>query len=113
MLIAGIVLWVLGFFMIFGQLGFILARYGSFQKFIRRKEISVDKEGLSKFYSILFFISGTPLLIGAIIGLIRTDMDMWTFIWLFIAVAIIGVIGILYCNISTRFIKPLETSNDI
>ncbi|MHA1953538.1 MAG: DUF3784 domain-containing protein [Candidatus Heimdallarchaeaceae archaeon] len=107
-LIAGIILFILGFLMIFGQPSFILARYETFQKIIRRKEISVDKEGLSKFYSILFFISGTPLLIGAIIGLIRTDMDIWIFIWLFIAVAIIGVIGILYCNISNKFIKTLE-----
>ncbi|MHA1367850.1 MAG: hypothetical protein ACTSP5_15790 [Candidatus Heimdallarchaeota archaeon] len=30
------------------------------------------------------------------------------YIWLFVAVATLGLIGILYCNLSKRFIKLLE-----
>lgn len=94
--------------MILGQPKFLIARYESFQKFIRRKEISVDEEGLSKFYSILFFVTGIPLLIGAIIGFINAEMFKGFSLWLVIAIVTIGVIGILYCNVSKRFLKPLE-----
>ena len=95
--------------MIFGQPKFLIARYEAFQKFIRRKEISVDGEGLSKFYSILFFVTGIPLLIGAIIGFINAEIFKEFSLWLVIAIAAIGVIGILYCNVSKRFLKYLET----
>ena len=108
-LIISIVLFVLGFLMIFGQLKFLIARYEAFKKFIRRKEISVDGEGLSKFYSILFFVTGIPLLIGAIIGFINAEIFKEFSLWLVIAIAAIGVIGILYCNLSKRFLKPLES----
>lgn len=107
-LIIGIVLWVLGFLMIFGWLDFLINRYEVFHKAIRKKEFSVDREGLSKFYSILFFVLGTPLLIGAIIGFINSELYKTFSIWLFVAVAVIGMIGIVYCNVSSRFIRPLE-----
>jgi len=96
--------------MTFGQLRFIIDRYEVFHKAIRKKEFSVDRKGLSDFYSILFFILGTPLLIGAIIGLINSELDDTSFIWLFVAVAVVGVIGILYCNVSKRFIKEVEST---
>ena len=108
-LIIGIVLWMLGFLMIFGQLSFLISRYETFHKFIRRKDFSIDREGLSKFYSILYFVTGIPLLIGAIIGFINLDLYKTTSIWVYIAALVVGVIGIVYCNISNRFLKPLES----
>lgn len=111
-LIAAIVLFALGFLMILGWLNFLIYRYESFQRIFRKKDFSVDKEGLSKYYSILFFVTGTPLLIGAIIGLINPDMFSLFSIWLFVAVAAIGIVGIVYCNVSNRFIKTLEDTTE-
>lgn len=111
-LIAAIVLFGLGFLMLLGFLNFILLRYEFFQRAVRKKDFSVDKDGLSKFYSILFFATGTPLLIGAIIGFINPEMFDLFSIWLFVAVAAIGIIGILYCNISNRFIVFPENTTE-
>ena len=108
LLVAGIILLILGILMIFGQPRFILLRYESFHKFVRKKDVSVDEKRLSRFYSILFFVTGIPLLIGAIIGFINAEMFKEFSLWLVIAIAAVGVIGILYCNISKRFIVPLE-----
>ena len=112
-IIISIVLFVLGFLMIFGLLDFLIDRYEVFHKIIRKKEFSVDREGLTNFYSILFFVSGIPLLIGGIIGFINPELYETFSIWLFVAVAAIGIIGILYCNVSNRFIKPLENTTDL
>ena len=109
-LIISIVLFVLGFLMIFGLLDFLIDRYEVFHKAIRKKEFRINREGLSKFYSIMFFVLGIPLLIGAIIGLINPELDKTVFIWLFVAVAVVGVIGIVYCNVSNRFIKPIDVN---
>jgi len=109
-LIIGIVLCVLGILMIVGQLNFLIDRYEGFHKVIRKKKFSVDKEGLSKFYSILFFVLGVPLLIVAIIGFIIPDSFKLISTWIYVALLVIGIIGILYCNLSNRFIKPLENS---
>ncbi|MHA1345819.1 MAG: hypothetical protein ACTSVO_14110 [Candidatus Heimdallarchaeaceae archaeon] len=111
-LIAAIVLFALGFLMILGWVNFIIYRYESFQRIFRKKDFSVNKEGLSKYYSILFFVTGTPLLIGAIIGLINPNMFSLFSIWLFVAVAAIGIVGIVYCNVSNRFIKTLEDATE-
>jgi len=107
-LIVGIVLCALGILMIFGQPSFLIARYETFQKAIRKKMVSVDKEGLSKFYSVMFIVTGVPLIIGAIIGLINPEIYELFSIWLYIALAVIGIIGIAYCNVGKRFIKYEE-----
>ena len=70
-IIISIVLFILGFLMTFGQLDFLIDRYESFHRFIRKKKFNVDREGLSNFYAILFFVLGIPFLIGAIIGFIN------------------------------------------
>jgi len=111
-LIIAIVLFALGFLMILGWLNFIIYRYEFFQRIFRKKDFSVNKEGLSKYYSILFFVTGTPLLIGAVIGLINPDMFSLFSTWLFVAVAAIGIVGIVYCNVSNRFIKTLEDTTE-
>lgn len=108
-LTVGIVLCLLGFFVILSPTNILVSRFEGFHKAIRRKKkISVDKEGLSKFYAIMFFVLSIPLLIGAIIGFINPDIFKLFSTWLLVAVAVLGLLGILYCNISNRFIKPLE-----
>lgn len=108
-LTVGIVLCLLGFFVILSPTNILVKRFEGFHKAIRRKKkISVDKEGLSKFYAIMFFVLSVPLLTGAIIGFIKPDIFKLFSTWLFVAVAVLGLLGILYCNISNRFIKPLE-----
>jgi len=78
---------VLGILMKVGWLNFLISRYEGFQKAFRKKEFTVDKEGVSNFYSILFFVTGIPLLIGAIIGFIKPDLSKDIYIWIFVAVA--------------------------
>ncbi|NVM16987.1 MAG: hypothetical protein HWN80_04675 [Candidatus Lokiarchaeota archaeon] len=109
-LIIGIVLCVLGILMRVGWLNFLIDRYEGFQKVIRRKKFSVDREGVSKFYTGLFFVLGASLLIVAIIGFITLDSYKLISIWIYLAIIAIGITGILYLNLSNRFIKPLETS---
>ncbi len=112
-IIISIVLFILGFLMTFGQLNFLIDRYEVFHKAIKKKEFSVDREGLSNFYAILFFVLGIPLLIGAIIGFINPELYETFSVWLFVAVAVVGIIGILYCNISDRFIRSIEDTTEI
>ncbi len=109
-LIIGIVLCVLGILMKVGWLNFLIDRYEGFHKIIRKKKSVVDKERVSKFYSILFFVLGVPLLIGVIIGLIIPDSFKLISTWLYVVLIVIGISGILYLNLSNRFIKPLENS---
>ena len=109
-LIVGIVLCVLGILMKVGWLNFLISRYEGFQKAFRKKKFSVDKEGVSNFYSILFFVIGSPLLIVAIIGFIIPDSFKLMEFWIYVALVVIGISGILYLNLSNRFIKPLEDS---
>jgi hypothetical protein len=108
--IAGIVLFVLGVLMKVGWLNFLIDRYEGFQKAIRRKKFRVDREGVSKYYSILFFVLGGLLMIVAIFGFIFPDGYKSISIWIYLALLVIGISGILYLNISNRFIKPLENS---
>jgi uncharacterized membrane protein YoaK (UPF0700 family) len=98
----------MGVMMIFGQPRFILRRYESFHRFFRKQDISVDEKKLSKFYSILYFVTSIPLLVGAIIGFINNEMFKEFSLWLVIAVVVIGVAGIIYCNISKRFLKTID-----
>jgi MFS family permease len=108
-LIVGIVLCGLGILMMFTNLlNFIIARFESFQKAIRKKEFNVDKEGLSKFYAILWIVLGVLLIIGAIIGFINHESYESFSMWIFVVIIAIGFIGILYCNISNRFIQYKE-----
>lgn len=65
---------------------------------------SADRERLSKFYSILFFVTGIPLTIGAIIGLIETDTFKLFYLWLLLALGVIGMSIAIYFNVSKRFI---------
>jgi len=112
MLIVGIILCLLGLLMLLGLLNFLIKRYEWFHNSIRKRKISVKGDVLSKFYAMLFFITGIPLVIGEIIGFVYSDVYKLFSIWLYITIAVIGVIGILYCNISTNFIIPIEDTNE-
>ncbi|MHA1258525.1 MAG: hypothetical protein ACTSSG_00785 [Candidatus Heimdallarchaeaceae archaeon] len=103
-LIVGIVLCTLGILMIFGQPSILLARYEWFHKLIRKKMKSADRKLLSKWYSILFFVAGIPLTIGAIVGLILPDTFELFYLWLLLATGIVGLSIGIYFNISKRFI---------
>ena len=105
LLIAGIVLCTLGILMIFGQPRFLLLRYEWFQKLFRKNMKNADRKLLSKYYSLLFFVSGIPLTIGAIIGLIVPNTFEVFYLWLIISVVVIGVSIVIYINISKRFIQ--------
>ena len=109
LLLIGVILCVLGILMRVGWLNFLIDRYEGFQKAIRRKKFLVDREGVSKYYSILFFSLGIYLVIVAIFGFLMPESLKLISIWMYVAVAI-GLTGILYLNVSNRFIKSPETS---
>ena len=102
--IAGLVLCALGILMIFGQPSFLLVRYEWFQKLFRKTMTSANRKTLSKWYAILFLVTGLPLSIGAIVGYIVPDTFELFSLWLLVTVGIIGIIIVLYINVSKRFI---------
>lgn len=110
-LYVGLILCFLGILMRARKLDFLMARYEFFQMAIRKKNLSVDRERLSKFYSYFFIILGGILLIAAIIQFIIPEMSKGITFWIFIVVAAVGIIGILYCNLTNRYLK--YDSNDI
>ena len=65
---------------------------------------SADREKLSKLYSIMFFVTGIPLSIGAIVGFIVPDTFYLVYLWLLLAVGVIGISIAIYVNVSKRFI---------
>ncbi|MGC9779591.1 MAG: hypothetical protein HZR80_10150 [Candidatus Heimdallarchaeota archaeon] len=85
-----------------------IKRFVWFQKAIRRKEIEVKKKELTIFFTILYFVIAIPLLTMAIIGFINTQIPSLTFIWVYVAIVVLGIIGVLYINISKHFIQSLE-----
>jgi len=105
LLYIGLILCVLGILMRAHRLDFIIGRYEGFHKVIRKKTLSVDREGLSKYYSNLFLILGSILLIAAIIHLIKPEISELITLWIYVAVLVVGIIGILYCNLTNRFLK--------
>jgi len=110
-LIIGIVFCVLGVFMKLGWLNILISRYEWFHKAIRKKEITVNKKGVTNFYTILFFVLGVFLLILGIVGFTSPNLILDEIsLWIWVGVIVIGVIAILYLNISRRFIIPLEKS---
>ncbi|QEE16841.2 hypothetical protein DSAG12_02671 [Promethearchaeum syntrophicum] len=90
--------------MIFGQPSFLLARYEWFQKLFRKTMTSANRKSLSKFYAIMFLVTGIPLSIGAIVGYILPDTFELVSLWLVLAVGVIGINLALFINVSKRFI---------
>lgn len=65
---------------------------------------SAERKKLSKYYSIMFFVTGVPITIGAIIGLAVPDIFESYYLWLLLGVFVVGMSIMLYFNISKRFI---------
>jgi len=107
-LATGIILFLLGVMMLIWTKNFIILRFEGFHKGIRKKKIVINYRALAIFNAILYFITAIPLLVIAIIGFINTELDLMNFVWVFVAVAVVGLVGILYTNISKQFIKPRD-----
>ena len=72
-----------------------------------------DRKPLSKWYAIMFLVTGIPLIIGAIVGYIVPDTFQLVFLWLMLAVGVIGISITIYINVSKRYIiyEGKTTSN--
>ena len=110
-LIAGIVLCLLGIMMLVWTKNFIVLRYEGYHKLIRKKEIEVKFKKLNIFFAILYFVIAIPLLTVAIIGFVIEIPDL-TYVWIYVACASFGLIGILFANISKQFIQPLDLTTE-
>jgi len=104
----GIVLFILGIIMLMWTKNLIILRFEGFHKGIRKKKIEIKYRRLAVYNAILYFIMAIPLLTTAIIGFIN-ELETMTYVWIYVAVAILGVIGILYSNISKQFVQPIES----
>jgi hypothetical protein len=107
----GIVLFMLGIMMLIWTKNFIIMRFEGFHKAIRKKEIDIKYRRLAVYNAILYFIMAIPLLSIAIIGFVN-EMEYLTYVWVFVPVAVLGLIGILYSNISKKFIQPIEQTTE-
>jgi len=103
-LYTGIILCVLGILMRAKKLNFLLLRYEGFQKVIRRRMVKVDKESLTRFYFIGLILIGGLLMITGMIQLLKPKGYEIITTWMWISVLAIGISGMLYCNITSRFL---------
>ncbi|MHA1555723.1 MAG: hypothetical protein ACTSPM_02195 [Candidatus Heimdallarchaeota archaeon] len=106
-LAVGIILFMLGIMMLIWTKNFIILRFEGFHKGIRKKKIVINYRALATYNAILYFITAIPLLTTAIIGFVK-EIPVNTYIWIYVAVAVVGLVGILYSNISKQFIQPLD-----
>ncbi len=104
LLITGTILFIFGILMKLRKIDFILDRFQGFHEIIRKKEIEVKRDRLATFYSYLYIVIAIILLIGAIITYINPEIVNKINLWTAIAAAIVGIGGILYCNLSKRFL---------
>jgi hypothetical protein len=104
LLIAGIILLILGILMKLRKIDFLIDRFQWFHKLIRKDDIEVDRDRLATFYSYLYIVIAVFLLIGAIIVFINPENVDTINLWTIIVTAIVGISGILYCNLSKRFL---------
>ena len=101
----GIILCLLGILMKIRKIDFLLSRYESFHKFLRKGVIGVDKDKLAKYYVFEFLLIGGLLLITGIIHLIVSINFEFNMSWIYIAIISIGIIGMLYLNFTNRFLE--------
>lgn len=66
---------------------------------------------MAVYNAILYFVMAIPLLTTAIIEFV-IEIPYMKFVWIYIAVAVFGLVGILYSNISNQFIQPLEQTTE-
>lgn len=106
-LLVGIVLSIMAILMRARKLNFLISRFRSFQKAIRRKQIAVDEKQVSIFYSTLFFVLAIVLFIGTIGQFMNSDNSELISWWTWIVCIVIGISGMLYLNLNKRFIKEV------
>ncbi|WP_371805111.1 DUF3784 domain-containing protein [Candidatus Lokiarchaeum ossiferum] len=112
LLIAVIILFILGILMKLRKIDFLIDRFQWFQKLIRKEDIEVNRNRLATFYSYLYFVIAIFLLIGAIILFIDPENGENINLWTVIVTVILGMSGILYCNLSKRFIISSKQDSD-
>lgn len=108
----GIIMCLLGILLLLGKFKLLINRHEGFHRRIRRKRIQVDRERLTKFYAILYFSTGIPIVSLSIIGFVNYDIYTSISFWLWIVLAGVAIVGVIYCNVSKRFIKSDETSSE-
>ena len=104
----GIVLFLLGIMMLIWTKNFIILRFEGFHKAIRKKDIEIKYRRLAVFFAIIYFILAIPILTIGIIGFVN-ELEYLTYVWVYIPVAVIGIAGLLFSNISKQFIQPIES----
>ncbi|NPD90380.1 MAG: hypothetical protein HGN29_16830 [Asgard group archaeon] len=107
----GIVLFLLGIMMLVWTKNIIILRYEGFHKLVRKKEIVINFRRLAVYNAFLYFITAIPILTMGIIGFVN-EMEYMTYVWVYIPVAVVGLVGILYGNISKQFIQPAESTTE-
>ncbi|MHA1929395.1 MAG: hypothetical protein ACTSV2_12540 [Candidatus Thorarchaeota archaeon] len=103
-LIIGLILIILAMSMRFRKVDFLIDRFSFFQKVIRKGNFEVDREALSKYYSVLFSVPGVILLIGTVLLYIYPSIYDTLSPILWITLISIAILGILYANVSKRFL---------
>ncbi|MHA1619632.1 MAG: DUF3784 domain-containing protein [Promethearchaeota archaeon] len=104
-LVIGLLLIILGGLMRMRKGDFLLSRYESFHKIIRKKQFTLDREGLSRFYTVFYWIEGTLFIIIALLEFIEAFTSESSSIWAYGFAIAFGILGILYCNITTKFLN--------
>lgn len=103
---------LMGLLLVIGRFKFLIDKYEFFHNRIRRKNIIVDRERLTRSFAILYFSTGIPIIITSVIGLIYSEIYKLISLWFWIALAVIAIIGVTYLNVSKRYIKTIENSNE-
>ena len=104
-LIIGLFLIILGVLMKMRKVDFLLSRYESFHKIFRKKQFTLDREGLSRHYTVFYWIEGSLFLIIALLEFIEAFTSENSSIWAYSFAIALGILGILYCNITTKFLN--------
>ena len=102
----------MGFLIVISRFNIVLDRYEWFQRKIRKKKIRANRKKLSMFYSILYFSTGIPVIITAIIGFIYPDVYEQFSTWLWVVLIIVAIGGITYCNVTKRFFDSIENYSE-
>jgi hypothetical protein len=103
-----IVLCILAILFRVDKLGFIISRYRSFQRFIRRRKLDVDRKAVTICYSNIILIGALILFIGIIAQLMfPIDSEVISF-WTWIAIIPYAICAELYITINKRFIIEIE-----
>lgn len=94
-----LILWVMAILMWIRKFDILIYRYEGFQKVIRKRSFTVNKEGVAKYYSIVFVIAGFV----PIFYMLSSDTDYLIWVAYGLFVALFG--SIVYLNITNRYLS--------